>query len=109
TSPRAAPVPVSARAEAPAKARAPVLETRTCVADALRLPRGLEGSLPGEVVMHVDVAEDGRPANVSFPGSVDPRLRTALVAAVRTCRFTPGADASGRPAAAATTMRLRFE
>jgi hypothetical protein len=79
------------------------------VEDALRVPRGLEGGLPAEVVLHVQVGEDGRPVDVAFPGRIDPRLRSALLSAVRTCRFTPGADGSGRPAVTATTMRLRFE
>ncbi len=100
--PRAAPA-------AAASPRAPVLQTRSCVEDALRVPSALEGRLPPEVILHVQVGEDGRPADVTFPGAVDPRLRAALLSAVRTCRFTPGADASGRPAAARTTMRLRFE
>ena len=92
-----------------AAARAPVLQTRTCVADALRVPAALEGRLPPEVVLQVQVGEDGRAADVAFPGAIDPRLRAALSSAVRTCRFTPGADATGRPAAGRTTMRLRFE
>jgi hypothetical protein len=104
-----APAPAPDAAARAASVRPPVLQTRTCLQDALRIPRGLEGGLPPEVVVHVQVGEDGRPGEVAFPGSVDPRLRSALLSAVRTCRFTPGADASGRPAAAGTSMRLRFE
>jgi TonB family protein len=92
-----------------AKGRAPVLQTASCVEDALRIPRGLEARLPREVILRVEVGEDGRPANVTLPGSVDPRLGSALAAAVRKCRFEPGSDATGRPAALPTTMRVRFE
>ncbi|HET8539276.1 MAG TPA: hypothetical protein VFL83_05340 [Anaeromyxobacter sp.] len=103
------PVAATPRQVPAGRARAPVLETRSCVEDALRVPRALEGRLPRELVMQVQVGEDGRPANVAFPGAVDPSLRAALSSAVRTCRFAPGAGADGRPAAAATTMRVRFE
>jgi TonB family protein len=91
------------------KARAPALLTRTCVEDALRVPRGLEGRLPAEVVLRVKVDEDGRPTDVSFGSAFDPRLASALGAAVRSCRFVPGSDAGGRPAARTATMRVRFE
>jgi len=91
------------------KARAPALLTRTCVEDALRVPRGLEGRLPAEVILRVKVGEDGRPTDVSFGGAVDPRLASALGAAARSCRFAPGSDAGGRPAALTATMRVRFE
>jgi len=79
------------------------------VEDALRVPRGLEGRLPAEVVLRVKVGEDGRPTDVSFGSAVDPRLASALGAAVRSCRFAPGSDAGGRPAALTATMRVRFE
>ena len=104
------PQAVPAQGAAPAgKGRAPVLQTRACVEDALRIPRGLESRLPREVVLQVQVGEDGRAADVKFPGGVDPRLATALTAAVRTCRFAPGAGADGRPATVPATMRVRFE
>jgi TonB family protein len=101
---------IPAKHEVPAASvRAPVLQTRTCVADALRLPAGLEGSLPGEVALNVQVADDGRPSDVAFPGNIDPRLRAALLSAVRTCRFAPAQDAGGRAAPGRATIRLRFE
>lgn len=113
-SPAAADIPlppppvVAAPRPAAARARAPVLQTRTCVEDALRLPRGLDGRLPPELVVRVQVGADGRPGEVSVPGA-DSRLAAAVASAVRTCRFTPGAAGDGRPAAAPTTMRIRFE
>lgn len=102
--------PAAAPSDAsPVRARAPVLQTRTCVEDALRVPRAVESRLPPEIVLRVMVGEDGRPRDVQYPGNLDPLLRSAISSAVRTCRFTAGADASGRPAEASTTMRLRFE
>jgi hypothetical protein len=107
------PPPVLAAPSPPARApaaavRPPVLQTRSCVEDALRVPRGMEGRLPPEVVLRVEVGEDGLPANVSVGAGVEPRLASALAAAVRTCRFAPGSGADGRPAAQPTTMRVRF-
>ncbi len=92
-----------------ASARPASLQTRTCVSDALRVPEAVEGSLPPEVVLSVQVGDDGRPADVSFPAGLEPRLRSAILAAVRTCRFAPAADAAGRPAPGRATMKLRFE
>jgi hypothetical protein len=104
------PPPVLAQPRpAATRARAPVLQTRTCVDDALRIPRGLEGRLPPEVVVRVEVGADGTPGEVSVPGPIDSRLAGAVTTAVRTCRFTPGSAGDGRPAVVPTTMRIRFE
>lgn len=127
-SPPPAPEPVPAAADAPppsppalaaaapaqdlrpgSRARAPLLRTPGCVAEALRVPRTLEGRLPREVVVRLEVGVDGRPSDVAFAGSVDPRLGSALAAAIRTCRFEPGADPNGAPAPAPATMRVRLE
>jgi TonB family protein len=89
--------------------RKPVAADRTCVERALRLPRDLAGRFDGTLTVKFPVAADGSVGRVEVLGQVtDPRLPRAVEAAVRACRFVPGADAQGKPTALWAVMPLRF-
>lgn len=129
--PRAAPPPAAARPARTAAATVPAAATRTtedllasratgfldpapedrqCVPRALRaLRRDQPGRFPEEITVRFPVAASGAVGRIDVSGSfADRGAADAIREAVRGCPFRPGADAAGRPTAAAVVMRIRF-
>ena len=87
----------------------PRLAEPGCVQSSLRLPRdafGLEGET---ATIRFAVGPDGAPSHFQLmAGPADPRVASAIWAAVQRCAFEPGTDAQGRPALLWLVMPLRF-
>jgi protein TonB len=111
-----------AQAAAPAKGggfeEAPVYATtgftpprekqRGCVAQAVRIPRDLQG-IVSTVVTKFGVKPSGQPYAFSIVGpQPDQRIINAVWQAIQQCDWQPGADAQGRPTSIWVTLPLRF-
>jgi protein TonB len=80
-----------------------------CVQRAIRPPRDLAERLDGTVTIRFAVGPDGAVSLFQVMGDApDPRLPGLLEAAVRSCAFTPGSDARGRPIRLWVTLPIRF-
>jgi TonB family protein len=80
-----------------------------CVQRAIRAPRDLADRVNGPVTIRFAVGPDGDVSLFQVMGEVpDPRLPGMLEGAVRSCAFTPGADAQGRSVRMWVTMPIRF-
>jgi hypothetical protein len=96
--------------------RRPVQQTPHCIERSVRIGSDLAERLPSSVTMRFAVARDGSadlvqvlPGPDMTPGErVDPRVGDALRAAVRSCRFVPGADEAGRQVRLWVVMQVRF-
>ncbi|HSN93140.1 MAG TPA: TonB family protein, partial [Anaeromyxobacteraceae bacterium] len=109
----AAPRPLPVVEDAPALpgdgVRKPAFADPGCMERSLRLPPDLAGRYDGSLTVKFPVAADGTVGRVEVLGGLpDPRLAPAVEAAIRACRFLPGADAQGRPTALWVVMPLRF-
>lgn len=81
---------------------------RGCVAQAVRVPRDLQG-IVSTVVAKFGVKPNGQPYAFSIIGSQpDPRIVNAVWQAIQQCDWVAGADAQGRPTAIWVTLPLRF-
>jgi TonB family protein len=89
--------------------RRPAPADRGCVERALRLPSDLAGPLDGTLTVKFPVSAEGTVGRIEVLGDLpDPRVVPAVQAAIRACRFLPGADAQGKPTALWAVMPLRF-
>lgn len=99
-----------------AGSRHPSPATPGCVQQGIRLPSRWADRRPGSVLLRFAVGLDGiaemietRPGPDRAPGArVEADIAEALTAAVRACRFSPGADAQGRPVRMWMTMKVKF-
>lgn len=81
-----------------------------CVAAAIRLPPELAGFVSGPVTVKFAVGRDGAVGRIEVLAALpDRRIETAIVRALTTCRWRPGADASGQPIALWVILPIRFE
>jgi hypothetical protein len=96
--------------------RRPVPQTPRCIERSIRLTPNLADRLPSSVTMRFAVARDGTADLVQvLPGPdmrpterVDSGVADVLRAAVRGCRFVPGADDAGRTLRLWVVMQVRF-
>jgi len=72
-----------------------------CVAQAMRLPAGYEGELQARFT----VEADGRITRFAAP-TVPPEVARELERGVRACRWRPGTDGTGQPAATPVAIVL---
>ncbi len=87
-----------------------------CIERNVRIPQSSADRLPPSVMLRFAVGRDGSADLVQvLPGPdrspnerIEPQVAQALTQAVRGCRFTPGADESGRLARLWVMMRVRF-
>jgi TPR repeat protein len=79
-----------------------------CVQKALRIPAELRGSRGGVTVkLAVDAA--GKPGLVHPLTPVPDEIVSAVAAAVRSCAWSAGGDADGRPVALWTTLTVKLD
>jgi hypothetical protein len=96
--------------------RHPAPLTPRCVEQGIRLPASWADRLPGSVILRFAVGRGGaadlvqmQPGPDRLPGErVEPEIAEALAAAVRACRFSPGADDQGRPTRMWVVTKVRF-
>lgn len=81
-----------------------------CVAAAIRLPPELAGYVSGPLTVKFAVGRDGQVGRIQVVGAVpDRRIEGAIVRALQSCRWRPGADARGEPIAIWVILPIRFE
>jgi periplasmic protein TonB len=89
--------------------RKPAEEDPGCVSRSVRLPRELASTVTGPIAVRFEVGPYGSVGTVEIQGRVlDSRIATALKAAVRSCRFIPGADQEGQLTRLWLVMTIRF-
>lgn len=89
--------------------RRPVAADPGCVQRSLRLPRDLQDRVPETVPVRFAVGPDGVLSQFSLIAEVpDRRIGESIWAAIRDCKFKPGADARGRPVRLWVVMPIRF-
>jgi protein TonB len=89
--------------------RRPVEASPGCVAAAIRLPPDLAGFVSERLSVKFAVGRDGRVGEVVFLANVpDRRIEAAVVAALRSCAWRPGADGRGLPIALWVILPIRF-
>ncbi|MGC4001135.1 MAG: energy transducer TonB [Anaeromyxobacter sp.] len=87
----------------------PVESEPGCVGRSVRLPRELAGFVSGALTVKFAVLSNGTVDKIEVMQKLpDARINEAIAAAVRSCKFTPGADATGRPTAISVILPLRF-
>lgn len=89
--------------------RKPRQSVANCVQDSVRIPRNLQGYISGPVTVQFAIGRDGAPSRfeVKTQGLPD-GITNAIWQAVTSCRWEPGADASGRPTSIWVILPLRF-
>lgn len=88
---------------------APQLVDRNCISENLRLPAQLGASAPEMVTARAAISTTGQATTVQVMGQVaDPRIAEAVRRAVQACRWTPGADAEGKPTTLWVVLPLRL-
>ncbi len=108
-----APAPSGAVEEAPAFPTTgfekPAQLVPGCVRNAVRLPRDLAATVSGTFTVRFAVGRDGSVSLIQVMDHVsDSRISDAIAAAVQSCEFRPGTDASGKPTRMWVVMPLRF-
>ena len=89
--------------------RSPSQETPNCVQSTVRIPRDLQDFVSGPITVRFAVDRDGSVGLFRVEGQVpDRRIAEAIWAAVRECRFVPGADDQGRAVRLWVVMPVRF-
>jgi protein TonB len=81
-----------------------------CVAASIRLPPDLAGFVSQRLTVKFAVNRDGSVGRVELLADVpDRRIEAAIVRALGSCRWRPGADARGEPIALWVILPIRFE
>jgi TonB family protein len=108
--PPAAPAQIEDAPRYPAEGfRRPQMTEPQCVQNAIRAPRDLADRVSGPVTIRFAVGPEGEVSLFQIMGDTpDPRLPAILENAVRSCTFTPAADAQGKPIRMWMTMPIRF-
>jgi hypothetical protein len=89
--------------------RRPEESAAGCVVRNIRLPADLTGFVSPRLTVKFSVGRDGAVREVLLLSEVpDRRIAAAIEAALHACRFTPGADARGRPVNMWVILPLRF-
>ncbi len=87
----------------------PAEAERGCVGRSVRMPKDLQG-LVSSVTVKFAVGRDGSVSLFQVMSSVpDPRISSAVWAAIQSCRFTPGTDPSGKPTKIWALQVIRFQ
>jgi len=86
----------------------PALRDPACVQKALRIPAELRGSRGGATVK-LAVDATGKPGLVHPLTPLPDGIVSAVAAAIRSCPWSAGADADGRPAALWTTVTVKLD
>jgi protein TonB len=90
--------------------RKPVEAEPGCVAAAIRLPADLAGFVSQRITVKFAVGRDGSIGRVEILGELpDRRIETAILRALGSCRWRPGADARGEAIALWVILPIRFE
>jgi TPR repeat protein len=102
------PAPAAAPAYAGPGSLRPALRDPGCVERELRVPPELRGST-GSVTVKVAVDPAGAPALLHAVAPAPDALLAAVAEAVGRCRWSPGADAEGRPASLWVTLTVKID
>jgi protein TonB len=86
----------------------PALADPACLERELRVPPEYEGAA-GSVTVKLAVDPAGAPALVHALTPAPDAILAAIGEAVRRCRWSPGADAQGRPASLWLTLTVRLD
>jgi periplasmic protein TonB len=75
----------------------------------VRLPDELLDNVGNAVTVKFAVGRDGTPTQFQVMSVMrDPRVAQVIWQAVQSCKWTPGADAQGRPTSIWVVLPLRF-
>ncbi len=98
-----------APAYATAGYRKPQMAEPGCVQRTMRVPSQLAGFVSGPITVKFAVRADGAPSRFEVMTQVpDQRIGQLIWQAVQACRWTPGADAQGRPVSIWVILPVRF-
>jgi protein TonB len=100
--------------DAPAYATAgykkPAMAEPGCVANSARISSDLLDYITGPVTVKFAIGKDGTPSRFEVMSAIsDQRIANAIWQAVKSCKWTAGADAQGRPALIWVIMPVRFK
>jgi periplasmic protein TonB len=100
--------------DAPAYATAgykkPVMTEPGCVQRSVRISADLLDYVTGPVTVKFAIGRDGMPSRFDVMSAIqDQRIANAIWQAVKACKWTPGADAQGRPTMIWVILPVRFQ
>jgi len=100
--------------DAPAYAMAGFRKPRqavpNCVQQSVRIPKNLAGFISGPVTVQFAIGKDGAPGRFTVKTQGLPEgIANAIWQGVTSCKWEPGADASGKPTSIWVILPLRFE